>query len=62
MRILFLCHGFNSLSQRLYSELGARGIADFGDLLCRSDHALRGFLRVLGAQGHHRVACRVMGP
>ena len=25
MRILFLCHAFNSLSQRLYSELGARG-------------------------------------
>jgi len=25
MRILILCHAFNSLSQRLYSELGARG-------------------------------------
>ena len=25
MRILFLCHAFNSLSQRLYSELGTRG-------------------------------------
>ena len=25
MRILLLCHAFNSLSQRLYSELGARG-------------------------------------
>ncbi|MBL8401351.1 MAG: hypothetical protein JNL00_09980, partial [Candidatus Accumulibacter sp.] len=25
MRILFLCHAFNSLSQRLYSELRARG-------------------------------------
>jgi putative two-component system hydrogenase maturation factor HypX/HoxX len=25
MRILILCHAFNSLSQRLYSELAARG-------------------------------------
>ena len=25
MRILFLCHGFNSLTQRLYAELAARG-------------------------------------
>jgi hypothetical protein len=27
MRILILCHAFNSLSQRLYSELAARGHA-----------------------------------
>ena len=36
-------------------ELGAGGVADLGNLLRGRDHALGGFLSVLGAQCHHRL-------
>lgn len=75
LRILLLCHSFNSLSQRLYAELRARGHAlsvelDIADsvteeavALARPDLVLAPFLkRRIPASVWQRVPCFVVHP
>lgn len=75
MRILLLCHSFNSLTQRLFVELGARGHSvsvelDVADSVTEEAVALFGpdlviapFLkRRIPASVWHRVVCLVVHP
>jgi len=75
LRILLLCHGFNSLSQRLYAELRARGHCvsvelDIADsvtaeavALFRPDFVLAPFLkRRIARELWQRLPCLVLHP
>ncbi|ROR32523.1 hydrogenase maturation protein [Inmirania thermothiophila] len=75
MRILLLCHGFNSLSQRLYVELAARGhdlsveldihdsVTEEAVALFRPELVLAPFLkRAIPASVWRRVPCLVVHP